>query len=127
MLLLLFFFFGLAFAVEAGFFGFLFFAEALCLCCCCFLFCFRFGFFFCFASGLGLSLEFFTFGLLCSVATALLTSLREIRQITDRNASGVKQTRGGTDDLLRRAQALVTMVARPAERRSNGRPSRSTR
>ena len=42
-----------------------------------------------------------------SPSAALLASVGEIRQITDRNASGVKQTRGGTDDLLRRAQALM--------------------
>ncbi len=40
-----------------------------------------------------------------TVSGSLLRSVAEIRQITDRNASGVKQTRGGTDDLLRRAQA----------------------
>jgi hypothetical protein len=42
-----------------------------------------------------------------SVAAALLGTVSEIRQITDRNAAGVKQTRGGTDDLRRRAQALA--------------------
>ena len=42
-----------------------------------------------------------------AAASALLTSVTEIRAVTDRNAGGVKQTRGGTDDLLRRARALV--------------------
>jgi methyl-accepting chemotaxis protein len=55
-----------------------------------------------------------------SAASALLTSVSEIRQITDRNAAGVKQTRGGTDDLLRRAQALITLVDRPTAARTNG-------
>ncbi len=63
-----------------------------------------------------------------SAAAALLASVTEIREITDRNATGVKQTRGGTDDLLRRAQALVTLVKRPSQgRRANGRSPRSGR
>jgi hypothetical protein len=46
----------------------------------------------------------------------------EVRQITDRNAAGVKQTRGGTDDLRRRAEALAALVDRPASsRKANGR------
>jgi methyl-accepting chemotaxis protein len=57
-----------------------------------------------------------------TVSASLLTSLGEVRQITDRNASGVKRTRGGTDDLVRRANALVALVERPASRRrGNGR------
>jgi methyl-accepting chemotaxis protein len=58
------------------------------------------------------------------VASALLTALSDVRQITDRNAAGVKRTRGGTDDLLRRATALVALVERPkrpVRRRTNGR------
>ena len=52
----------------------------------------------------------------------------EIRQITDRNAAGVKQTRGGTDDLRRRAQALAALVDQPAPRKTNGRvPDRADR
>jgi methyl-accepting chemotaxis protein len=63
-----------------------------------------------------------------TAAAALLTSVEEIRKITDRNASGVKQTRGGTDDLLRRAQALTALVERPAAGRgANGRSPRSRR
>ena len=63
-----------------------------------------------------------------TTATALLGSIAEVRTITDRNASGVKQTRGGTDDLLRRAQALLAIVNRPSTARSgNGRASRSHR
>ena len=55
-----------------------------------------------------------------SAASALLASVGEIRQITDRNAAGVKQTRGGTDDLLRRAQALATLVDQPRDRPVSG-------
>ena len=62
-----------------------------------------------------------------SAAAGLLTSMNELLHITDRNATGVRQTRGGTDELLRRAQALVTMVDRPAKHRRNGRATRSTR
>jgi methyl-accepting chemotaxis protein len=63
-----------------------------------------------------------------SAAASLLTSMGEIRKITDRNASGAKQTRGGTDDLMRRAQALINLMDRPSHGRSgNGRSTRSTR
>jgi methyl-accepting chemotaxis protein len=63
-----------------------------------------------------------------AAAAALLVSVGEIRQITDRNAAGVKQTRGGTDDLRRRAQALVALVDQPSPaRKPNGRPTRSGR
>jgi methyl-accepting chemotaxis protein len=60
-----------------------------------------------------------------SVAGSLLTALAEIRRITERNASGIKKTRGGTDDLVRRADALAALVAPPARRRANGRGHRS--
>jgi len=62
-----------------------------------------------------------------AAAASLLVSVGEIRQITDRNAAGVKQTRGGTDDLRRRAQALAALVERPAQaRKPNGtRPQRA--
>jgi methyl-accepting chemotaxis protein len=59
-----------------------------------------------------------------TVSAALLRSVGEVREITNRNATGVKQTRGGTDDLLRRAQALTAMVERPAKSRPNGRGER---
>jgi methyl-accepting chemotaxis protein len=63
-----------------------------------------------------------------AAASALLTSIGEIRRITDRNASGVKQTRGGTDDLMRRTQALLNLMERPSNgRHSNGRSTRSSR
>jgi methyl-accepting chemotaxis protein len=60
-----------------------------------------------------------------TVSGSLITALGEIRRITERNASGVKQTRGGTDDLVRRADALAALVARPTRRRANGRTPRS--
>ena len=64
-----------------------------------------------------------------SSAAALLASVSEIRQITDRNSAGVKQTRGGTDDLRRRAQALAALVEQPAAptRKTNGRAPRAGR
>ena len=64
-----------------------------------------------------------------TTAAVLLASIAEIRQITDRNAAGVKQTRGGTDDLRRRAQALAALVERSATspRKTNGRVTRSGR
>jgi methyl-accepting chemotaxis protein len=63
-----------------------------------------------------------------TVSSTLLRSVSEIRQITDRNATGVKETRGGTDDLLRRAQALTALVDRPAQAaRPNGRAPRGHR
>jgi methyl-accepting chemotaxis protein len=62
-----------------------------------------------------------------TVSSSLLRSVSEIRQITDRNANGVKETRGGTDDLLRRAQALVALVERPGQARPNGRAQRGQR
>jgi methyl-accepting chemotaxis protein len=61
-----------------------------------------------------------------AAAADLVVSVNEVRRITDRNAAGVKQTRGGTDDLRRRAQALAALVDRPAPaRKPNGsRPQR---
>ena len=51
----------------------------------------------------------------------LLATLKEIREITDRNAHGVKETRGGTDDLLQRASALVSLTESPGRQlRANG-------
>jgi methyl-accepting chemotaxis protein len=56
------------------------------------------------------------------VAEALQGSLNEIRGITERNASGVKRTRNGTDDLLRRAAALTALSSQPSTRQ--GKPTR---
>jgi methyl-accepting chemotaxis protein len=59
-----------------------------------------------------------------TVSGSLLAVLGEIRQTTERNASGVRKTRGGTDDLVRRAGALTALVGRPTGRRANGRTAR---
>jgi methyl-accepting chemotaxis protein len=45
------------------------------------------------------------------VVTSLLADLTEVRRITDRNTTGVKETRAGTADLLRNAQSLTSMVS----------------
>jgi len=58
------------------------------------------------------------------VASSLLTALTDVRRITDRTTAGVRRARGGTDDLLRRANALVALVEGPRRtmrRRTNGR------
>jgi methyl-accepting chemotaxis protein len=60
-----------------------------------------------------------------AVSGSLLTALGEIRQITERNVSGVKRTRGGTEDLLLRANELTALVDRAGRRRANGRGQRS--
>ncbi len=62
-----------------------------------------------------------------TVSASLLASLNEVRQITDRNMSGVKRTRGDTEDLRRRAKALVSLVEVPGRRRptTNGRAHRT--
>ena len=55
-------------------------------------------------------------------ATRLGSQLADIRRITERNAAGVKQTRGGTNDLLRQAEALSSSMNRAASTRpTNGR------
>ena len=59
-----------------------------------------------------------------STSEHLVRSVGEVRQITDRNASGVKETRGGTEDLLRRAKALTALVQQPGHAPRNGRGSR---
>ena len=45
-----------------------------------------------------------------SVVTSLARQLAEIREITDRNAHGVQATHGGTEDLLQRAEALLSIT-----------------
>src|SRR6185295_1342557 len=59
------------------------------------------------------------------VAGSLLTTLAEIRRITERNASGVRNARGGTDGLVRRADRLAALVAPPARRRASVRGHKS--
>ena len=60
-----------------------------------------------------------------SVAAArLVTQLADIRRITERNAEGVRQTRGGTADLMRQAETLAGImggVAGPAAPNGRGR------
>ena len=56
-----------------------------------------------------------------TVSASLLTSLGEIREITERNASGVRRTRGSSDDLLRRAGTLTALFSRTGRRGRNGR------
>jgi hypothetical protein len=48
----------------------------------------------------------------------LLDQLRDIRQITDRNARDVRGTKDGTSDLLRHAHELTGMMDTKARRRS---------
>jgi hypothetical protein len=50
------------------------------------------------------------------VTGRLLDQLREIRQITDRNAREVRETKGGASDLLRHAQELAGMVDHRGQR-----------
>jgi methyl-accepting chemotaxis protein len=57
-------------------------------------------------------------------STRLLGKLRAIRTVAERNALGVKETRGGTGDLLRHAEALTDAVQRTRPDR-NGRNGRS--
>jgi methyl-accepting chemotaxis protein len=53
-------------------------------------------------------------------AARVVERLKDIRSITDRNARGVKATRGGTSDLLRHAEALVGELQSRAGRRPRG-------
>ena len=55
-------------------------------------------------------------------AARLVTDLADIRQVTERNVEGVKQTQGGTADLLRQAEALVGIMGHATTGRpTNGR------
>ena len=55
-------------------------------------------------------------------SSRLLSQLRDIQVITERNANSAKQTRGGTDDLLRHAEALASELQKTAQAaRPNGR------
>ena len=57
-------------------------------------------------------------------ASRTLDQLRDIRVITERNVRGVKETRGGTDALIRHAEALVGgLDTARAARSGNGRQS----
>ena len=59
-----------------------------------------------------------------SAVSSLVTSIGEVREITERNASGVKRTRTSTDDLLRRAEALTNLATRTAPPRARARSGR---
>jgi methyl-accepting chemotaxis protein len=60
-----------------------------------------------------------------AAAARLLGQLEEIRKITDRNTTGVRQTRGGTAALLRQAETLTGIVTGAFESRGgNGRGRR---
>jgi hypothetical protein len=57
-----------------------------------------------------------------SAAARLSSLLADIRRVTERNAEGVTQTRGGTVALLNQAKALVDVMGSSAGRRlPNGR------
>jgi methyl-accepting chemotaxis protein len=61
-------------------------------------------------------------------AARMLDQLREIRVITERNVRGVKETLGGTDALLRHAEALVVGLDTTRGRRgANGRHTNNGR
>jgi methyl-accepting chemotaxis protein len=60
-----------------------------------------------------------------TVSGSLLTVLGEVRQMAERNASSVKRTRGGTDDLVRRASQLTELVDSPSRRRVSSRTPRA--
>ena len=45
-----------------------------------------------------------------SVAVRVLEQLRDVRQIADRNARDVKETRGSTDDLIKHAEELASIA-----------------
>jgi len=56
-----------------------------------------------------------------SGAARLVTQLAEIRRITDRNAEGVRKTRGSTADLLKQAETLTGLMdSALAKRSTNG-------
>jgi len=56
-----------------------------------------------------------------TVSARLLDQLREVRNVTERNAREVKQTRGSAADLLKHAEELSGIVERSAGGRTNGR------
>jgi len=64
-------------------------------------------------------------------AVRLLTQLRDVRAVVERNARGVQDTRGGTSDLLRHAEALAGVLdprrRTPDRAATNGRTGSSGR
>ena len=57
-----------------------------------------------------------------TVSASIISALGDIRQVTERNAGGVRRTRGGTKDLLKRTAALTARVAPPSARPGKRRP-----
>jgi methyl-accepting chemotaxis protein len=51
-------------------------------------------------------------------AAQLLSQVADIRRVTERNAEGVKQTRGGTAALLKQAEALTGIMGNAFPRTS---------
>jgi methyl-accepting chemotaxis protein len=57
-----------------------------------------------------------------NAAARLVPQLSEIRRITERNAEGVRRTRGGTADLLKQAETLTGLMdSAIAAKSTNGR------
>jgi methyl-accepting chemotaxis protein len=54
-------------------------------------------------------------------AARLIAQIAEIRRITERNAEGVRQTRGSTADLIKQAESLTGLMdSAIAGRSTNG-------
>ena len=54
-------------------------------------------------------------------ARRVLAQLKNVRAVSERNAQGVRQTRGSTDDLLSQTEALrATLAAKNRRTRTNG-------
>jgi methyl-accepting chemotaxis protein len=63
-----------------------------------------------------------------TASSRVLDQLREIRTITARNARGVKETRGNTDELVRQAEALIgDLETRRGRRGASERPTNGRR
>ena len=60
------------------------------------------------------------------VCAGLVNRVRDIRRISDRNASGVKKTRGNTTELLTRAETLKTLMSETRRRGNGGRTRTSS-
>ena len=57
-----------------------------------------------------------------TVSTSIISALADIRQVTERNAGGVRRTRDGAKDLLKRTAALTARAAAPSARQDKRRP-----
>jgi methyl-accepting chemotaxis protein len=49
----------------------------------------------------------------------VVDQLADVRRITDRNAQGVKQTRGGTAELLKQAETLTSIMGEAVASRTS--------